>query len=432
MSVVSKITGSFLAPHIVEWYTDIYINVYGLDTTYTDVILKFNTYLKQLINGTTMKTFSNVIFTLGTVLMLIYFFTDLSEKAATKQLSQLQLWKSFATLIMTVFVIFNSRYIFIFLLDMVEGLNTTFTRRIGISSVNKFLNNDTVQLLLSRCVSEHFSLWAIIGYTFSGFLLMLADLGTKIVIMYYAATRTIQLFVYYIFAPIGVADIFENGPGGSINHNSSGFRYLKTILAIMLQIIVIAVVCHSFSLITTTINKGYFEDSGEVFSAGGDLLDPDSNAGVALENRAMVLYPLKNMEYTDHEAGIREIIISGVNKVKETVDTLSEFLSDSDDDSASSSIKEQTVEKIKDNEKYKVTDIILLNGNVIGGKEDKVNEIHEDSKYRMTIQSTERFFDWCIGASSSKIALFIILLATKVIMVISASKICNYIVGVSI
>ena len=80
MSVVGKIAGGFLAPHIVEWYTDIYINVYGLDTTYTDVILKFNTYLKQLINGTTMKTFSNVIFTLGTVLMLIYFFTDLSVR----------------------------------------------------------------------------------------------------------------------------------------------------------------------------------------------------------------------------------------------------------------------------------------------------------------------------------------------------------------
>ena len=97
----------FLAPHLVEWFTDIYINTYGKDTTYTDIVLKFNNYFKQLVNNAAFTTFSNIILTIGLCMMLLYFFTDLSSKAAMKQLSQLQMWKSFSVLIGTTFVIYN-------------------------------------------------------------------------------------------------------------------------------------------------------------------------------------------------------------------------------------------------------------------------------------------------------------------------------------
>ena len=45
--------------------------------------------------------------------MLLYFFTDLSSKAVMKQLSQLQVWKSFSVLILSVLVIYNAKYIFV-------------------------------------------------------------------------------------------------------------------------------------------------------------------------------------------------------------------------------------------------------------------------------------------------------------------------------
>lgn len=405
---------SFLSPHVVEWYTDIYKNVYGQDTTYTDVILKFNDYFKQLVNSTQLTVFYNIVLTLGLVLMLIYFFTDLSEKAVMKQLTQLQLWKSFCALIGTVMVIFNSKYIIIFMLNIVESLNAQFNGRIGYSAVTLFLSNNIVQLLLSRCVSEHFSIWSIIGYTFSAFLLMIVNLAVKAVIMYYAATRTLQLFVYYMFAPIGVADIFENGPGGVINMRSSGMKYLKTIFAIMLQIVVIAIVCNTFPLIATSVNSGYFEDQGS---------EHVTNAQMA----QAVSYPLGKFKYTDHKASVREIIVSGVTNITESVKTLSEFLSDSDSDG---STNEQTNEKLKDSEQYRVLDVVGFDGNI--KNEAEARKIQESSRYRMTIQSTELFFDWCIGSDSSKIVLFIILLGTKALMIISASKICNYIVGVTI
>ena len=61
-----------------------------------------------------------------------------------------------------------------------------------------------------------------------------------------------------------------------------------------------------------------------------------------------------------------------------------------------------------------------------------IKEIKKDTNYRMTIESTEKFFDWCTGADGAKMVLFIILMITKVVLIFSSAKICNYIVGTSI
>lgn len=427
-----NIVTDLMAPHLVEWYVDIYTNVYGADTTYSDIILKFNMYLKRIINGATFGVFSNIVLTIGIVLLLFHFFSDLTEKAATKQLSVLQMGKSFCILFGTIFVMFHTKEIFIFMLKMVENINESLTvNKTGTGAVTMFLNDEThtVQLLLSKCVSEHFSLWAILGYTLTAFVLMLVSLATRIYITYYAATRIIQLFVYYIFAPIGVADIFENGPGGTINMQSSGFRYLKTIFAIMLQVVVISVVCQTFSLVSSSINFGYFADHG-------DESVPDSDADSALQAVQSVTYPLRQFEYTDHSAPVRDLIVAGKNKISESLKKLAGMMGD--DDAGSDPDTGQTKEQLKDSEKYKVTDIIAFTGKPIKHAGDTpgntiIDKIHKPgSPYRMTIESTELFFNWCTGSDGTKMALFIILMITKVLMVYSSSKLCNYIVGTSI
>ena len=78
------ISSSFL----VNWYIDIYTNVYGMDTTYADIIEKFNGYLKHMINDNPVASaFTNIIIAIGLVMMLYYFFSDLSAKAMANQLS---------------------------------------------------------------------------------------------------------------------------------------------------------------------------------------------------------------------------------------------------------------------------------------------------------------------------------------------------------
>lgn len=452
---------SILSPHLVDWYTDIYTNVYGYDNLYKQVLSQFNTYLKEMVNSLQFTAFTNTILTIGVVLMLFYFFTDLTEKAAMNQLSTLQLGKSFCAALGTIFIIFHSKNIFIFLMNMVESLNDSLTIGArGHMIVSNILTNDITQLLLSRCVAEHFSVWAILGYTLTALLLMLVSLAVRMYILYFATTRVLQMFIYYIFAPIGLADIFENGPGGTINTRSSGFKYLKTIIALMMQIMVITVICQVYPNITIAVNAGYFADAGDdelqkqqeekKSNSKKDSTDKNKTEGSddmeedeveKLESTA-AFYPLKKFEYTDHQASIREIIVNGVNDIKESLSKLHDMLSgDEDDEKDSNEDTSQTDESaIKDDEIYplifdakddKKDNAVISNvGTIVN--HDKEKEIIENSDYRMTIQSTERFFDWCTGSDGSKEMLLLILLVAKVLLISTSAQMCNSLLGTSI
>lgn len=452
---------SILSPHLVDWYTDIYTNVYGYDNLYKQVLSQFNTYLKEMVNSLQFTAFTNTILTIGVVLMLFYFFTDLTEKAAMNQLSTLQLGKSFCAALGTIFIMFHSKNIFIFLMNMVESLNDSLTIGArGHMIVSNILTNDITQLLLSRCVAEHFSVWAILGYTLTALLLMLVSLAVRMYILYFATTRVLQMFIYYMFAPIGLADIFENGPGGTINTRSSGFKYLKTIIALMMQIMVITVICQVYPNITIAVNAGYFADAGDDElqkqqeekksnskkdstdknkTEGSDAMEEDEVE--KLESTA-AFYPLKKFEYTDHQASIREIIVNGVNDIKESMSKLHDMLSgDEDDKEDSNEDTSQTDESaIKDDEIYplifdakddKKDNAVISNvGTIVN--HDREKEIIENSDYRMTIQSTERFFDWCTGSDGSKEMLLLILLVAKVLLISTSAQMCNSLLGTSI
>lgn len=452
---------SILSPHLVDWYTDIYTNVYGYDNLYKQVLSQFNTYLKEMVNSLQFTAFTNTILTIGVVLMLFYFFTDLTEKAAMNQLSTLQLGKSFCAALGTIFIMFHSKNIFIFLMNMVESLNDSLTIGArGHMIVSNILTNDITQLLLSRCVAEHFSVWAILGYTLTALLLMLVSLAVRMYILYFATTRVLQMFIYYMFAPIGLADIFENGPGGTINTRSSGFKYLKTIIALMMQIMVITVICQVYPNITIAVNAGYFADAGDdelqkqqeekKSNSKKDSTDKNKTEGSddmeedeveKLESTA-AFYPLKKFEYTDHQASIREIIVNGVNDIKESLSKLHDMLSgDEDDEKDSNEDTSQTDEfAIKDDEIYplifdakddKKDNAVISNvGTIVN--HDKEKEIIENSDYRMTIQSTERFFDWCTGSDGSKEMLLLILLVAKVLLISTSAQMCNSLLGTSI
>ena len=452
---------SILSPHLVDWYTDIYTNVYGYDNLYKQVLSQFNTYLKEMVNSLQFTAFTNTILTIGVVLMLFYFFTDLTEKAAMNQLSTLQLGKSFCAALGTIFIMFHSKNIFIFLMNMVESLNDSLTIGArGHMIVSNILTNDITQLLLSRCVAEHFSVWAILGYTLTALLLMLVSLAVRMYILYFATTRVLQMFIYYMFAPIGLADIFENGPGGTINTRSSGFKYLKTIIALMMQIMVITVICQVYTNITIAVNAGYFADAGDdelqkqqeekKSNSKKDSTDKNKTEGSddmeedeveKLESTA-AFYPLKKFEYTDHQASIREIIVNGVNDIKESMSKLHDMLSgDEDDKEDSNEDTSQTDESaIKDDEIYplifdakddKKDNAVISNvGTIVN--HDREKEIIENSDYRMTIQSTERFFDWCTGSDGSKEMLLLILLVAKVLLISTSAQMCNSLLGTSI
>ena len=161
-----------------------------------------------------------------------------------------------------------------------------------------------------------------------------------------------------------------------------------------------------------------------------------------LESTAAFLSIAKKFEYTDHQASIREIIVNGVNDIKESMSKLHDMLSgDEDDKEDSNEDTSQTDESaIKDDEIYplifdakddKKDNAVISNvGTIVN--HDREKEIIENSDYRMTIQSTERFFDWCTGSDGSKEMLLLILLVAKVLLISTSAQMCNSLLGTSI
>lgn len=399
--------------YLVEWYVDIYKNAYGINVDYTDILLRFDTYLKRIINGTSFEVFSNIVMVIGITLLLFHFFSDMTEKAAMKQMSMVMMGKSFAMLFASLFVIFHTKEIFIFLLRFTEGLNQSLSSvNSGSKSISDFLSNDVVLTLLNRCVTNYFGLFSVIGYTLVALPLMLVSLVTKLYVTYFAASRIIQMFVYYIFAPIGVSDIFESGPSGGINLNSSGIRYIKILFSIMLQLVVVTIIAQTFSMISSTIRTGYYKDRGDtIISEEGDL---EASHG------SSTTYPLRHFEYTDHHSPVREILTNSNNKVLESLSALYKLGDE----------EQEEKESLKEDEIYQLSDVVNSSGETID--EGKAEKILENERYRMTISSVTMFFDWCTGSDGSKMGLMILLMLTRILMIYSAPRLCNYITGVSI
>ena len=217
----------------------------------------------------------------------------------------------------------------------------------------------------------------------------------------------------------------------------------------MMQIMVITVICQVYPNITIAVNAGYFADAGDdelqkqqeekKSNSKKDSTDKNKTEGSddmeedeveKLESTA-AFYPLKKFEYTDHQASIREIIVNGVNDIKESLSKLHDMLSgDEDDEKDSNEDTSQTDESaIKDDEIYPLIFDAKDDKKV---NHDKEKEIIENSDYRMTIQSTERFFDWCTGSDGSKEMLLLILLVAKVLLISTSAQMCNSLLGTSI
>lgn len=448
----------FGVPFLIEWYVDIFLSTYGYDSTYNHVIQQFNIYLKRLVNNAKFDAFSNAIITLGIVLILYHFFADLTEKAAEKQLSPLIMGKSFCILFLSIFTIFHTKEIFIFMMKFVDSIySSVLIDTPGSKLAADFFSSDVTQILLSNCVSEYFSIWSIMGYTLTAIILMIMNLITKAYLMYYSSTRILQLFVYFIYAPIGVSDMFENGPGASININSSGFRYLKTMFAMMLQIVVIAVIMQTFPLISSGIQKNYYTVNGGTME-GVTGLTPERIA--EMEEGAAPTNPIWKFKFTDHKADVFEWFATlggkigdatekGVNTIEYSLKAMSGTLGGDDELTAD---MEQKHDPAEEDEKYpinrlftyhdidndKLSDFVPKTEDIITNDDDeKYAEIVEDIRnhegnYRMTIESTEYFFNYCAGADGSKIILFIILMATKMMLIMASGKISGSIVGAPI
>lgn len=253
---------------IINWYIEAFLSVNGYSNPYVDIILKFNRYFRQLFVNVHFDALMKIIWIIGFMMMLMYFFGDMSDKAATNQLSTLIVGKSFAYLILAAFLTYHTKDLFILMINISDMLNNQITAVAGKTSaqngmnLNKILTDKATYLLFSRCISNYFSFSEQFGYFIRGLLLHIADYATRAILIYISASRTIELFLYYLFAPIGISDIFEVSGAGTLNPNSSGIIYLKKVFSIMLQLAVFTAATHASGALTKAIyNQQRYESA---------------------------------------------------------------------------------------------------------------------------------------------------------------------------
>lgn len=361
---------------------------------------------------------------------------------------------------------------------------------------------------MNRCVNNQFSLIATIGYTMKAAPLMLADWITKLVVMYLCAKRTVELFVYMIFAPVGIADIFQSDAGGALNFNSSGFRYLKRIFSLMLQLVVITAISQSFYIVRNATNAAYVNSMSisntveDIKNWAGNLQLPDDlkeqiskgieNAGswvdtayndtiLAAKMDSAIKAPLQKFEYTyamaenihagwtilQAEMGDEDYDGGEISPYKENNRTyipISKFIGTNRSNFGQVTDKEEETRIIADNASAYLFNLAnqysrlsqQQRDSLAAGDDEKAqkaarqqNEITETLKafgvtpdgiasgyndlstmsYRMSVGSTEYFFDYALGANGSKGVLMAVLMLMKAVLIMGAAKITDSLVG---
>ena len=191
----------------------------------------------------------SIVLPVGYALMLLYFLLDLLNKVTNDNFNLEHFFKSFLKLIIAVILLSNG-------LDLMKGL-AEFAQ--AIASAVSGLNKDGIKAAGTEEISNKLTEWADIcstahgsfarlGYKMSLMIPYYIKQGMKIVIWVIAFSRIFELGVRCCFLPIACADVFGEGTKGS------GFRYLKKMLATLLQSAVIVVLIWSYTVIISQVN----------------------------------------------------------------------------------------------------------------------------------------------------------------------------------
>lgn len=173
---------------------------------------------------------------LGYSLITLYCLLDIMEKAQADNLTPELIMRALIKLFIAFFLIKNGLKIIVKLIEIGNALiGAVGTAGAGASSPYTHVE---------------YGLFAAIGQLVKVVVPWLLALLAKLVVYLISLSRLVQIGVYAVFAPVGMANIYEGGM------NSSGFRYLKKFMAVILQgAIIVAILVVVGKLQQTVINQ---------------------------------------------------------------------------------------------------------------------------------------------------------------------------------
>lgn len=255
---------------------DEYIKIFEQLYSGSDVIAlikRYDTIINAIMSGNFFSALVATLKALALGIVLFYCLLDLANKATEKNFSTAQLFKVLLRYYVAGIIILNTDVIVQNLFKLSTGLASSVSSASGSMDFGKQINlldAKTKQTFYEKLDAE-LGFLDTMGYVFKGAIPWFICIVSELIIHFVLITRALELSVRMIFAPLAMTGIYKGGT------QSAGVRYIKKILSLALQVVVIVLICAVAQTIITYIGSTSGAGSNAI-SSGQSLMDILFNA----------------------------------------------------------------------------------------------------------------------------------------------------------
>ena len=211
--------------------------------------------------GTLISLCANIydgIRAIGVILITLYFFLGVIEKAQLDQFNAEQFLKKLIGLIIAYLVVINGANIFAWILDAVDTLRGEFIGGMDSAAENAYLEELAKvhdELLASSWIGAVLKMFV---YLLEYGLPFITNIVYFVIALVVTYSRVLELVLRYMFAPIGIAPLVNEGL------RSPGVRYIKKFISCAFQSILILATVKLGNYLPTVIDNGAGEFAAQL------------------------------------------------------------------------------------------------------------------------------------------------------------------------
>ena len=284
----------------------IYNQLYSAGSV-ADLIERYDRVLNGTTNIVVFAAFLSTMKTVAAGITVILFLIDLGNKSTEKNFNTEQLFKSMLRYFTAYIFILQSSNIINYMLDICSAT----AAQLGDSSIaaDFFENSSSRSMLINGIRNLDFG--DQLGFIAWGILPWIICMIAQLVVQFVLITRVLELTVRMIFAPIALADVYREGT------RSPGIIYIKKILALGLQVLVIVLLNVASQSILQSINA---DNAVSVIGAlktveiSGDQTEALVNGSLVFTKESITEF-LTNLLSTEHYPKMLGIILAKLGMI---------------------------------------------------------------------------------------------------------------------
>ena len=238
----------------------IYNQTYGTSS----VMNMINRYNRIMNNALKLSAFSSMLDTIKILAVgftVILYFIDLGEKVTERNFSIEQFMKATLRCVVSYMFIMNADTISGYLLNIADGVaNDVDAVQMGFDFFSSSNPNNKTMLINGL---RNFKVTELLSYIAYAILPWAISMIGEIILQVVLISRILEIVVMTTFCPLAISDIYREGTA------SPGVRYMKRILALGMQIVVILLINVATQSIVMAIAGGTAQDAT---NAGSELV----------------------------------------------------------------------------------------------------------------------------------------------------------------